>query len=88
MPSSRVHWLLRFYTGKRVVIEDARLGLLLWGFRVLLLWFYLNDLINNQGHLDVTDVENAKANFWANVGTLYSEQELANCATARGSVRL
>ena len=78
MPSSKVHWLLRFYTGKRVVIEDARLGLLLWGFRILLLWFYLNDLINNQGHLDVTNVESAKANFWANVGDLYKVQARAN----------
>jgi hypothetical protein len=71
-----VHPLLRFYTGKRVVIEDVRLGTLLWGLRVLLLWFYMNDLINNQGHLDVTDVSAGKANFWANVGNLYSEQGL------------
>ena len=52
----------------------ARLGLLLWGLRGFLLWFYLNDLINNQGHLDISDVDSAKANFWANIGTLYKEQ--------------
>ena len=74
MPKARVHPLLRFYTNKRVVIEDARLGLLLWGLRGFLLWFYLNDLINNQGHLDISNVDSAKANFWANIGTLYHEQ--------------
>jgi len=82
--SSRVHPLLRFYTGKRVVIEDVRLGTLLWGLRVLLLWFYMNDLINNQGHLDVTDVSAGKANFWANVGSLYSEQQVLTMPTMGG----
>ena len=75
MPSGVSPWLT-FTTGKKVIIEDTRLGILLWVLRALLLWFYLNDLINHHGYLDVTDVASAKANFWANVGDLYTVQQM------------